>query len=362
MAKLHLLPETTDTEPFELIETVALIGRKPDNTLQVEDTNVSKYHALLVKSDEGYRLYDLHSANGTYVNDTRITTTILRNNDQLRIGPAIFRFESEPIPVATPKLETRPKIRLASRVAGGHLGQKPDPTHAPVAKSATDHTYISPPPPAAPAPTPSLVPEPKTPPPPSVLPTTVTPTPATPVAETLPAAKEEPRVSIRIPESKKTLLSQPLTASDAKETQPTTPTTKPPEPEKPKLRLGFGPKPAPAPAPTPASAEPLPPAATPPEPERPKPRFAFAPKPSTQSTPAPTPAPEPALPKPDLGFAPKPPAEPEPPPAPEPVPEKPVQPQAPTLGGPKPPSAERSLRPKLGGAGGGELKLKTFKK
>jgi hypothetical protein len=331
MAKLHLLPETPDSEPFELIETVVLIGRKPDNTLQVEDNNVSKYHALLVKTDEGYRLYDLHSANGTFVNDDRITTTIIKNNDQLRIGPATFRFESEPAPLPAAVPELRPKIRLASRVAGGHLGQKPGVPAPALSKQTSDQTTFSPapvkPPATAPVPVPSLVPESKTPPAPAIVPTVVTPAPVAPVAEAAPAKKEEPRVSIRIPESKKSLISQSLTPSDARETQPTTPPVKPPEPERPKPRLGF------------------------------------APKPPTEPAPAPAPAPEQAVqpaPKPRLGFAPQPPAEPAP--APTPPPEQPAQPAPTTLGGPKPPAGERPLRPKLGGGGGGEMKLKTFKK
>lgn len=325
MAKLHLLPETPDAEPFEIIETMLLIGRKPDNTLQVEDNNVSKYHALLVKTEEGYRLYDLHSANGTYVNDQRVTATILKNNDQLRVGPAVFRFEAEPIQPAMPSPLMQPKIRFAGRPGSGPLGRKP-------ILAPTAITPPAPPPPTPPPPTPvpiavaSLVPEPET--PPAVVPTTATLAQAVPVAETAPPAtpvpiepakKEEPRVSIRIPENKKSLISQSLAPSDAKETQPTSPVAKSVEPERPKLRFGFAPKPPaePPPAPKPVPEEPVPTVA----------------KPATEPTPAPAPAPE-----------------------------QPVQPPATTLAGPKPPGTERSLRPKLGGTGSGEMKLKTFKK
>jgi len=301
MAKLHLLPEMPDSEPLDLIETVVLIGRKPDNTLQVEDNNVSKYHALLLKTEDGYRLYDLHSSNGTYVNDQRITATILKNNDQLRIGPAVFRFESEPGPAAAPVPVLQPKVRFAGRLSGAPLGRKPGATPT-LSKPGTEPTTISQAPPTpAPIPVPSLAPEPAAPRPPSVVTTTATPAQAVPVAETTPAPKpvkkEEPRVSIRIPESKKSLISQSLAPSDAKETQ---------------------------------QAQPI---APPAEAERPRPR---------------------------LGFAPQPPSEPAP--APEPVPEQPVQPFATTLGGPKPAGSARPLRPKLGGAGGGGIKLKSFKK
>jgi predicted component of type VI protein secretion system len=82
---------------LELTDKFLLVGRAPDNLLQIEDQNISKHHALLIRADDTYLLFDLHSANGTYVNDERISSTKLKDGDVLRFGPGTFRFESRPV-------------------------------------------------------------------------------------------------------------------------------------------------------------------------------------------------------------------------------------------------------------------------
>jgi len=275
-AKLHLLPEAPDSEVFELIEPMVLIGRRPDNTLQIEDDNVSKYHALLVKTEDGYRLFDLHSVNGTFVNDQRITTVLLKNNDQLRIGPALFRFESAPETVAAPAPVPQPKIRFGGRLAAGPLGRKPGV--APTTVSPPGSAPVVAPPSPQPAPVPVAVPaappEPQKPTAAVAVPATPRPSQAVPVApiaapSTPPAApspeEDEPRVSIRIPEEKKSLIAP--TISDSKETQPTAPAGGPSAAPKPRLGLGLrrAPEAAPSPPSSPETAPAGEPAPTPPE-------------------------------------------------------------------------------------------------
>lgn len=62
------------------------------------DRGVSRTHAVLRFAEEGIYLTDLNSANGTYLNGTRIAPNepkILKDNDELRLGtlPIIIRFE-----------------------------------------------------------------------------------------------------------------------------------------------------------------------------------------------------------------------------------------------------------------------------
>lgn len=97
MARLFVLPESPGDQALELTDKLILVGREPDNLLQIENQNVSKHHALLVKVDDSYHVYDLHSANGTYVNDEPIASAKLKDGDVLRFGPGTFRFETRPI-------------------------------------------------------------------------------------------------------------------------------------------------------------------------------------------------------------------------------------------------------------------------
>ena len=45
-----------------------IFGRGPDNDVDVDDDAVSRRHAVIMASPDGYVLRDLDSANGTYVN------------------------------------------------------------------------------------------------------------------------------------------------------------------------------------------------------------------------------------------------------------------------------------------------------
>lgn len=92
MPRLFVMPEKPGDQPLELNDHLLLVGRTPENQLQIEDTNISKHHALLVKIGDTYQAYDLHSINGTFINDQRITTAVLKDGDLIRFGMTTFRF------------------------------------------------------------------------------------------------------------------------------------------------------------------------------------------------------------------------------------------------------------------------------
>jgi len=48
------------------------IGRTPDNDLSLSDSRVSRRHVRVEVEDNGLRVVDLHSTNGTYLGDTRL--------------------------------------------------------------------------------------------------------------------------------------------------------------------------------------------------------------------------------------------------------------------------------------------------
>lgn len=77
------------------------LGRAADNDIQLEDRAVSSHHARLewvaAEGDQAgfYRLVDLGSTNGTFLNETRIDQAVLRHDDSLRLGFVTFRFVDE---------------------------------------------------------------------------------------------------------------------------------------------------------------------------------------------------------------------------------------------------------------------------
>lgn len=71
------------------------IGRGPDCAIREENTSVSRCHALITRGDDGcYRVSDLGSTNGTFVNDSCHQGGDLRDGDYLRVGNCIYRFLS----------------------------------------------------------------------------------------------------------------------------------------------------------------------------------------------------------------------------------------------------------------------------
>jgi diguanylate cyclase (GGDEF)-like protein len=69
-----------------------LIGRGSDCAIHIEDHSVSRKHAHIEPSGDGYAAVDLGSTNGTFVNDDPIERCVLADGDYLRVGNCIYRF------------------------------------------------------------------------------------------------------------------------------------------------------------------------------------------------------------------------------------------------------------------------------
>ena len=62
------------------------IGRRDANDIVIENLAVSGNHAKIDSVGEGFLLIDLQSKNGTFVNQKKITSHFLKNNDHIIIG------------------------------------------------------------------------------------------------------------------------------------------------------------------------------------------------------------------------------------------------------------------------------------
>jgi hypothetical protein len=82
-----------DGSRVALGEDDATIGRLPDCAVALSDPQVSRHHAQLRRSPEGYRVVDLGSTNGTTVNGTAVADHLLRDGDTIGVGNTEIRFE-----------------------------------------------------------------------------------------------------------------------------------------------------------------------------------------------------------------------------------------------------------------------------
>ena len=71
---------------FSLDESITRLGRHPDSEISLDDITVSRRHAEVERTPDGYVVSDDGSLNGTYVNQERIDKLLLRHGDELQIG------------------------------------------------------------------------------------------------------------------------------------------------------------------------------------------------------------------------------------------------------------------------------------
>ncbi len=69
------------------------IGRTRQNDLFLEHSSVSRKHAVIKRNRDGsFTITDLDSLNGIYVNNTKSSTSLLRDKDKIDIGDVRLRF------------------------------------------------------------------------------------------------------------------------------------------------------------------------------------------------------------------------------------------------------------------------------
>jgi diguanylate cyclase (GGDEF)-like protein len=75
------------------LEDQACIGRTDDCEIRNPDGSISRQHARIVREPDGrFRVIDLESTNGTFVNNLRKQSAVLEDGDYLRIGNCIYRY------------------------------------------------------------------------------------------------------------------------------------------------------------------------------------------------------------------------------------------------------------------------------
>jgi len=92
--------EYLQAETFPLQHELTTIGRHPCCEIVLDHGAVSREHARIVKEPQGYFVEDLHSRNGTYLNNRVVDSKIrLFNSDVLRICDVEFTFFDDMAPI-----------------------------------------------------------------------------------------------------------------------------------------------------------------------------------------------------------------------------------------------------------------------
>ncbi|HUU00103.1 MAG TPA: FHA domain-containing protein [Myxococcota bacterium] len=88
-----LTVETPDgASDVEVSRDMFVIGRAPECDVVLPDQLVSRKHARIEKRADGWYVVDLDSGNGTFLNDERVSESLLYNGDLIQVGDAAISF------------------------------------------------------------------------------------------------------------------------------------------------------------------------------------------------------------------------------------------------------------------------------
>jgi hypothetical protein len=93
LAKLVAIDTDLGAPDFPL-QPLTFVGRTPDNQVRLNKPAVSRRHAQLTQTPEGWSIKDLHSENGTYVNGEKIEERALADGDRVQIGTVRLVFRA----------------------------------------------------------------------------------------------------------------------------------------------------------------------------------------------------------------------------------------------------------------------------
>ncbi len=107
MSKLVILNQGMTGRTFELNIERTTVGRVEDNVFQIADPSVSSHHAEIILHGSDIIIKDLNSTNGTFINNEKISETILKPGQTLRLGQVELKIDdgkpvSAPPPPAAP--------------------------------------------------------------------------------------------------------------------------------------------------------------------------------------------------------------------------------------------------------------------
>ena len=80
---------------FLLTKEITSAGRHPESDIFLDDITVSRGHAEIQRTGQLFRIVDMGSLNGTYVNRLRVEESDLDSGDEIQIGKFRLIFFSK---------------------------------------------------------------------------------------------------------------------------------------------------------------------------------------------------------------------------------------------------------------------------
>jgi signal transduction histidine kinase len=154
--RLIVIKGADEGKQVDLTEPVLTVGRDSTNHIRLHDTEVSRRHAEFRQDGGDYRLVDVGSANGTFVNNEVVKEVVLHPGDHILIGQSILVYTAErssdrPPPDLADQIRmiARPDDELSSAIIktigeaeGSRILAQPDQAGTPWLKNALANLSI----------------------------------------------------------------------------------------------------------------------------------------------------------------------------------------------------------------------------
>ena len=141
MAKLVVLSAGMTGRSHELKADKTTIGRVEDNTFQIAEASVSSHHCEIEMRGSDVVIKDLNSTNGTFINGEKISESILKPGQTLRLGQVEIRLETEGMPAPAPAAAA-PSASSAAPFPAGAPPPAPSSSAPSPSKKPMDSTMV----------------------------------------------------------------------------------------------------------------------------------------------------------------------------------------------------------------------------
>ena len=145
MPRLIVIKGADEGKQFDLAGALLGVGRDAGNRVRLHDTEISRRHAEFRQTPEGYRIIDVGSANGTFVNNQAIKDVLLQPGDHVQIGQSILVYSDNQPDTLSPtdlanqiSMITRQDVDLPSAIVktvseaeGGRILAQPEQVKGP---------------------------------------------------------------------------------------------------------------------------------------------------------------------------------------------------------------------------------------
>jgi len=94
LAWIVKIDRNKNSKKYRLIDGITTIGRSSRSDIVIDNDKISEIHAKIIREGKVFKIIDIGSLNGTFLNNKKINSPkILKDNDEIIFGNLKFIFK-----------------------------------------------------------------------------------------------------------------------------------------------------------------------------------------------------------------------------------------------------------------------------